>query len=62
MMKRVCVQCGRPTFNPWVGKILWRREQIPTSVFSPGESHGQRSLAESDIAEPLHFHIFLYIK
>ena len=28
-----------------VGKILWRRERLPTPVFLPGESHGQRSLA-----------------
>jgi len=28
----------------WVGKILWRRERLPTPVFLPGESHGQRSL------------------
>ena len=31
-------------FNPWVGKIPWRREWQPTPVFLPGESHGQRSL------------------
>ena len=31
-------------FNPWVGKIPWRREWQPTSVFLPGESHGQRRL------------------
>ena len=31
-------------FNPWVGKIRWRRAWQPTSVFLPGESHGQRSL------------------
>ena len=42
----------------------WRRKWQPTLVFSPGESHGQRSLAgyspwghkESDITERLHFH------
>ena len=27
-------------FNPWVGKIPWRRERLPTSVFWPGEFHG----------------------
>ena len=27
-------------FDPWVGKILWRREQLPTPVFWPGEFHG----------------------
>ena len=35
-------RCG---FNPWVGKITWRRAQQPTPVFLPGESHGRRSLA-----------------
>ena len=29
---------------PWVGKIPWRRKWLPTSVFLPGESRGQRSL------------------
>ena len=42
--KRICLQCRRPGFNPWVGKIPWRRAQQPTPVFLPGESHGQRSL------------------
>ena len=32
-------------FNPWVGKIPWRRPWQPTPVFLPGESHEQRSLA-----------------
>ena len=31
-------------FDPWVGKIPWRREWLPTPVFLPGEFHGQRSL------------------
>ena len=31
---------GRPGFDPWVGKILWRRERLPTPVFWPGEFHG----------------------
>ena len=39
-----CLQCRRPRFGPWVGKIPWRREWQPTPVFLPGESHGQRSL------------------
>ena len=33
-----------PRFDPWVGKISWRRECQPTPVFLPGEFHGQRSL------------------
>ena len=31
-------------FDPWVGKIPWRRKWQPTSVLLPGKSHGQRSL------------------
>ena len=31
-------------FDPWVGKIPWRRKWQPTPVFLPGESHRQRSL------------------
>ena len=31
-------------FDPWVRKISWRRAWQPTSVFLPGESHGQKSL------------------
>ena len=41
---RICLQCGRPGFDPWVWNIPWRREQQPTPVFLPGESHGQRNL------------------
>ena len=41
----ICLQCRRPGFIPWVGKIPWRRKWQSTPVFLPGESHGQRSLA-----------------
>ena len=34
----------KPRFNPWVGKIPWRRKWQPIPVFSPGKSHGRRSL------------------
>ena len=30
----------RPGFNPWVGKIPWRRERLPTPLFWLGEFHG----------------------
>ena len=52
-------------FDPWVGKIPWRRKWQSTPVFLPGKSHGQRSLVgyspwsriESDMTEQLlHFH------
>ena len=41
-------------FNPWVGKIPWRREQLPTPVVWPGEVHGlyrQWGRRESDTTE-----------
>ena len=34
----------RHRFSPWVEKTPWRRAWQPTSVFLPGEFHGQRSL------------------
>ena len=40
-----CRRSDRCGFDPWVGKIPWRRTWPPTPVFLPGESHGQRSLA-----------------
>ena len=39
-----CRRCKRQGFNPWVGNIPWRREQLPTPVFWPGEFHGLYSL------------------
>ena len=42
---RIRLHCRRPQFNPEVGKIPWRREQLPTPVFLPGDFYGQRSLA-----------------
>ena len=45
--QRISLQCGRHQrcgFNPWAGKIPWRRKWQPTPVFLPGESLGQRSL------------------
>ena len=29
-----------PRFDPWVGKISWRREWLPIPVFWPIEFHG----------------------
>ena len=62
----VCPQCGRPRFDPWVGKIPWRRKWQSTPVFLPGESHGRRSLVgyspqghkELDTTERLHLHLY----
>ena len=54
-------------FDPWVGKIPWRRKWQPTPVFLPGESRRRRSLEgygprghkELDMTEQLHFHFSL---
>ena len=43
--ERIRLQCRSPGFNPWVGKIPWRRKWQPIPVFLPGKSQGQRSLA-----------------
>ena len=43
--KKIYLQCGRPEFDPWVRKVPWRRGWLPTPVFLPGESQGQKSLA-----------------
>ena len=40
-----CRRCKRRRFDPWIGKIPWRRKWLSTPVFLTGESHGQRSLA-----------------
>ena len=39
-----CRSHRRRGFNPWVGKIPWRRAWQPTPEFLPEKSHGQRSL------------------
>ena len=42
---RIQMQCKRPSFDPWVGMIPWRREWQSTEVFWSGKSHGQRTPA-----------------
>ena len=39
-----CRRRERCRFDPWSGRIPWRRARQPTAVFSPGESHGWRDL------------------
>ena len=46
--KELASQCRRHKrwrFNPWVGKIPWRRAWQPTPVFWPWEFHWERNLA-----------------
>ena len=55
------MQCRRPGFDPWVRKIPWRKEWLPTPKLLPGEFLGQRSQVgynpwdckEWDMTEPL---------
>ena len=56
-----CRRCRRRGFDPWAGKIPWRRKCQLTPIFLPGRSHGQSSLEgyspwggkESDMTERL---------
>ena len=65
-----CRKHKRQWFNPWIGKIPWRRAWQPTPVFLPGKSLGQRSLdsygpldnKESDTTEGTqHTHVHMFI-
>ena len=35
--KKSAFQCKRCEFDPWVGKIPWRRKWQPSPVFLPGK-------------------------
>ena len=60
--KSICLWCGRPGFDSWVGNILWRRKWQPTPVLLSGKSLGWRRVVgyspwgrkESDMTEQLH--------
>jgi len=59
----VCLQSGRPRFDPCIWKIPWRRKCQSMPVLLHGKSHGQRILVgcspwghkELDMTERLHF-------
>ena len=59
--KESTCSAGDLGLTPGLGRLPWRRRWLPTLVFLPGESHGQRSLAgyspwgykESDKTEQL---------
>ena len=69
--KRKTPMCFRNCMETWVQslgwEIPWRREWLPTPVFLPGESHGQRSLVgyspwahkESDTTEQFSLNSFI---
>ena len=64
--KKIHLQCRRPGFDPWVGKIPWRRDQLTTMVSLPREFHGQRGAWQATVhgvaksqawLNDFHFHI-----
>ena len=58
-----CRSRKRCRFDPWVGKVAWRRACQHTPVFLPGKFHGQRGLGgrkASDRTEWLSMHSHLY--
>ena len=52
---RTHLQCRRPWFDSWVGKICWRRDRLPTPVFLgfPGGSAGKESSCNVWALHPL---------
>ena len=48
-MVKNLLQCRRPGFDPWVGKIPWRRKWQPTPAFLPGEFQGQRGACQATV-------------
>ena len=66
----IYLQWGRPGFDPWVGKIPWRRERLPTPAFWPAKFQGLYNpwgRKESDTTEQLslnftHLHTWLLEK
>ena len=68
--KESACDVGDLGFNPWVGKIPWRRKWQRTPVFLPRKFHGWRSLVgysprghkESDTTERLHFHFHFLLE
>ena len=43
--KKIHLQCRRPQFYSWVGNFPWRRDRLPTLVFTgfPGGSDSEES-------------------
>ena len=64
--QRISLQCRRPGFDPWVGKIPRRREWLPTPVRQWATHSGTLAWKilwtedkESDRTDQLHFHFSL---
>ena len=59
---KIHLQCGRPGFDPRIGKIPWRRERLPTPVFWPGHNWTTFTSLHSSLSvlSPLLFVLFTY--
>ena len=44
VVKKICLQCRRPGFDPWVRQIPGRRKWLSSPVLLPEESYTQRNL------------------
>ena len=56
LVERICLQCGKPGFSPWVGKIPWRKERLPVPVFWSGEFHGLITRSQTELSD-FHFSV-----
>ena len=67
--KEPACQCKEHKFNPWDGKVPWRRKWQPAPIFLSGKFNRQRSLAgcspwghrESDMTEHAHIYCIFFI-
>ena len=46
--KEPASRCRRHGFDPWVGKIPWRKKRQPAPVFLPGKFHRQRNYSPQE--------------
>ena len=68
---RVCLQCRRPGFDPWVGKMPWRRNGNPLQYSSLGNPmdrgtwqarvHGGTELDTTEQLTHTIFRVFFYV-
>ena len=48
---RICLQCRKPGFDPWIRKIPWRRKWHPTPVSLPGKFTGSQRVGHDWVTE-----------
>ena len=61
-LERIRRQCRRPGFDPWVGKLPWRRERLPTPILWPGEFHGLfHGISKSQTLSDFHLHTLVCV-